>query len=55
MKKVSDAGKGGDRRNEDKKRIDKNWDAIKWPDYSKEKKAKQFLTSIENCVILYRH
>jgi|TARA_R110000796_G_scaffold38033_1_gene96051 hypothetical protein len=40
MKKTSEAGKGGDRRNEDKKRIDKNWDAIKWPDYSKEKKAK---------------
>ena len=55
MKKTSDAGKGGDRRNEDKKRVDKNWDAIKWSDYSKEKKAKQSLTSEENCVILYSY
>ena len=41
MKKVSEAGKGGNRRNEDKKRVDKNWDAIKWPTYSKEKEKKQ--------------
>tara|TARA_R110000803_G_scaffold40621_1_gene87491 strand:- start:1877 stop:1996 length:120 start_codon:yes stop_codon:yes gene_type:complete len=39
MKKTSEAGKGSTRRNEDRKKIEQNWDNIKWTKPA-EKKAK---------------